>query len=159
MTDSNSKCSAVQIYPAPQDVSYKPLEQIWSGLDPISQRVILDRSEADTEAWLHQPLGPTGDIYSVGATVYSITTGVAPNDALDRSIAAIEGKADPLRSPSEIDPSIPPEISEVMIKAMALRPADRFYSTVILRQVFRTAAVKVKERKSLIAKRVKCSES
>ena len=129
-------------------VHYRPLEQLWDGLDALSQRVILNHYDDASERWLLQPLSPATDLYSLAATLYGVLTGSIPADALDRSIAALEGKPDPLPDPSELDSAIPPEISDVIMKAMSLRREDRFYSAVILRQILRTAAFRVKERQA-----------
>lgn len=129
-------------------VNYRPLEQLWVGLDALSQRVILNSYDEGAEKGLLQPLSPASDIYSFGATIYAALTGLVPPDALDRSIAALEGKPDPLQNPSSVNGNVPPEIAEVILKAMSLKREDRHYSVVILRQVLRTAAVKVKEREA-----------
>ncbi|HEX3101011.1 MAG TPA: protein kinase [Pyrinomonadaceae bacterium] len=129
-------------------VNYRPLEQIWDGLDTLSQRVILNHYDEESERWLLQPLSAATDLYSLGATVYSVLTGTVPPDALDRSIAALEGKPDPLTVPSELNSAIPAEISDVLLKSMSLRREDRFYSAAILRQILNTAVVKVKEREA-----------
>ena len=128
--------------------NYKPLEQLWDSLDQFSQQAILNRYDDEAQRWLTQPLVPASDIYSVGATIYAVLTGTPPPDALDRSIAAMEDKKDPLVPPHELVRSIPPEISDVVVKAMALNRDERYYSAVILRQVFKTAAVRVRERLS-----------
>ena len=127
-------------------VNYKPLEQLWDSLDHFSQRAILNRYDDEAQRWLSQPPTAASDIYAVGATVYAVLTGTPPPDALDRSIAAMEDKKDPLVEPRLLAPSIPPEISDVIMKAMAVARDDRYYSAVILRQVFKTAAVRVRER-------------
>lgn len=126
--------------------NYKPLEQIFRNLDRHSQRVIIDRYDASGEGWLTKPLVPATDLYAVGATIYALLTGTTPPDAVDRAIAAIEGKPDPLVDPTQLNAEIPSEISVVLVKAMALRPEDRYYSSVIFRQVLKTAAIKVAER-------------
>lgn len=128
------------------EVNYKPLEILWDGLDHVSQRALLNGFDEEGQRWLTQPPTPACDIYSVGATVYAVLTGTAPPDALDRSIASMEGKSDPLVDPRTLAPTIPVEISEVILKAMAVQRDDRYYSAVILRQVFKTATVRVRER-------------
>lgn len=129
-------------------VNYRPLEQIWDGLDALSQRVILNHYDEESERWLLQPLSAATDLYSLGATIYGVLTGTVPPDALDRSIAALEGKPDPLAVPSELNSAIPTEISDVLLKSMSLRREERFYSAAILRQILHTAAAKVKEREA-----------
>lgn len=131
---------------ADTNVNYKPLEQIWDNLDHVSKRVILNQFDDKAQNSVHQPLSAASDIYSVGATVYALVTGKVPADALDRTIAAMEGKPDPLLHPSEVSPGVPAEVGDVIMRAMSLQREDRPFSAVILRQIFRTASVRVQER-------------
>ena len=59
------------------------------------------------------------DIYALGAVLYFTVTGVKPTDSTCRFM---EG----LRAPSEIVPDLPPEVDKTIMKAMALRPEDRY---------------------------------
>ncbi len=145
-----TSCPHTDSTPSSEDsgVNYRPLEQLWDGLDALSQRVILNHYDEESERWLLQPLSAATDLYSLGATLYCVLTGTVPPDALDRSIAALECKPDPLTDPAELNPAVPPEISDVILKSMSLRREDRFYSAVILRQILHTAAARVKEREA-----------
>ncbi len=127
-------------------VAYAPLEQLWSGLDAASQKVIINKYDEASERILKQDCDARSDIYSLGATLYHLVTGRRPVDVLERSIEIIEGNADPLKSPHKVDPSIPPEISDVIMKAMEIKREYRFDSAAIMRQVLKTALVRVKER-------------
>ena len=129
-------------------VNYRPLEQLWDGLDALSQRVILNHYDEESERWLLQPLSAATDLYSLAATLYCVLSGTIPPDALDRSIAALEGKPDPLNTLVELNVGVPAEISDVIMKAMSLRREDRFYSAVILRQILHTAAATAKRRQA-----------
>jgi serine/threonine protein kinase len=133
------------------DLSYLPLELIWSGLDAASQKVITNSYDDRSERLLRQPPDARSDIYSVGATLYHLLTGTLPVDALERSIDTLDGKADPLRSPHDLDKGVPVEISEVLMRAMEIKRENRYDSTVIMRQVLRTALVRVKEREAIEA--------
>ena len=67
--------------------------------------------------------GPYTDIYSVGATFYRLLTGKPPPDnATDRIIE------DKLKRPSQINPNlvISEDVENVLMKAMAVRPNDRY---------------------------------
>lgn len=134
------------------NLHYLPLEQIWKRLDPASQKVILKDYDEKSEKTLKQPLDARSDIYALGATVYHLLTGHLPVDALERSIDILDGKPDPLLSPSQINPVIPPEISEVLLKALEIRRENRFDSALIMRQVLRTAFVRINEREAEEAK-------
>lgn len=130
---------------------YRPLEQIWNDLDPASQRVILNSYDERSENYLKKPFGARSDMYSLGATIYHLITGVLPNDALDRTIAILDGLPDPLRPIQELDPSIPSEISDAIMRSLELRREKRFDSVVFLRQVLRTALVRIQERDGSIS--------
>ena len=128
---------------------YLPLEQIWSGLDTASQKVILTNYDEKSERILEQPIDMRSDLYALGATLYHLLTTRIPADPLTRSIEILEGNADPLQSPSEINPSVPNEISNVLMKALEIKRENRFSSAVIMRQVLRTAHACFKEREAM----------
>ena len=73
-------------------------------------------------------VGPAGDVYSLGATLYMLLTGQAPivganvDEALRRVIA---GHFAP---PRELSRAIPPPLQAICLKAMARRPEDRYAS-------------------------------
>jgi eukaryotic-like serine/threonine-protein kinase len=71
-------------------------------------------------------LGSRSDVYSLGATLYSLLTGQAPVE--DDDVAAVlravqKGDFPP---PRRLDPAIDPALEAVCLKAMALRPEDRY---------------------------------
>lgn len=134
---------------------YRPIEQLWPGLDPTSQRVILHSYDERSAGLLMQPLDARSDLYSLGASLYQVLTSTSPCDALERSIAILDGKADPLPAPADVDQNIPPEISDVFMTAVAVRREHRFDSAVIMKQVLRTALVRFEERKAKEASAVR----
>lgn len=137
------------------DISYSPLEQFWDGLDSASQKVITNSYDEKSEKILKQPADARSDIYALGATLYHLLTAVKPMDALERSIDVMDGKDDPLRKAGDVDATIPAEISDVLTKAMAIRREERYDSASIMRQVLRTALVRLKEREAEEAVEVK----
>lgn len=141
-----------------EEINYSPLEKIWSGLDAASQKVIISRYDERSERILKEPLDARSDIYSIGATLYHLMTARRPIDALERSIEILEGKADPLLSPNKIDKTVPPEISDVIMKAMEIKREYRFDSAAIMRQVLKTAVIRVKEREALEARAERAEE-
>jgi serine/threonine protein kinase len=70
----------------------------------------------------------TTDIYSLGATLYHLLTGVRPARASDRRNALINKQPDPLRAVREHNRKIPKWLSAVIDKSMALEPSNRFES-------------------------------
>jgi serine/threonine protein kinase len=129
-------------------LNYRPLEQLWGGLDPASQKVITNSYDDRARRILQQPLDARSDIYAVGATLYHVITRTLPKDALERSIELLDGNSDPLPSPSEIDPSISEELSEVLMKSMELRREHRYDSAGIMRQVLNSSWQRIQVKRS-----------
>jgi serine/threonine-protein kinase len=71
-------------------------------------------------------LGPQSDVYSLGATLYCLLTGKPPveHEDMGQVLRAVQrGEFSP---PRRIDPTIDPALEAVCLKAMALRPGDRY---------------------------------
>ena len=70
-------------------------------------------------------LGPRSDVYSLGATLFCLLTGTPPfqGDA-GEALRAVQ-KGDFL-APRKLDPSIDRGLEAVCLKAMSLRPEDRY---------------------------------
>jgi eukaryotic-like serine/threonine-protein kinase len=80
-------------------------------------------------------LGPATDIYSLGATLYCVLTGRAPfADRSDRGVLAIlKGVSlGDSQTPRQVNPLVPRPLEAICLKAMALRPADRYASALAL---------------------------
>jgi serine/threonine-protein kinase len=81
-----------------------------------------EQAEGDLEH-----LGPRSDVYSLGATLYCLLTGrpAFAGDAGDVIPAVQKGESPP---PRAIDPTIDWALEAVCLKAMSLRPEDRYGS-------------------------------
>lgn len=140
-------------------LNYSPLEQIWNGLDSASQKVIVSDYDEAADKVLHQPLNARSDIYSLGVLMYQLLTGNLPKNALERSIEILENGVDPLDAPDKVNGDVPPEISDIIVRALRIRRENRLDSAVIMRQILRTAFVRIKERESAAPQQVVTSPS
>src|SRR5918911_1055753 len=66
------------------------------------------------------------DLYSLGATLYHLITGVKPPDALTRAAAIVNGQPDPLRPASEANPAVASDVDAVLGKSMAQNREQRY---------------------------------
>ncbi len=74
-------------------------------------------------------LGPVSDVYSLGATLYCILTGVAPIPKLSHEEMLQKARTGNFRKPRELNPSIPPTLEAICLKAMSRQQADRYPNT------------------------------
>ena len=76
----------------------------------------------------HDRLGPGTDVYGLGATLYCLLTGHAPFEGGDVPATLEKVRSGRFPRPREINPSVPPDLEAVCLKAMSLRPEDRYGS-------------------------------
>ncbi len=80
------------------------------------------------EQILGKPVDPRADIYSTGVILYEMLTGVPPYSRGDHMAVMyqhVQGKA---RIPIELNPRLPQQLSELVMKAMAVDKMKRFQS-------------------------------
>jgi serine/threonine-protein kinase len=85
-----------------------------------------EQAEGDLEH-----LGPRSDVYSLGATLYCLLTGRPPLGGDAAEVIPRVRRGD-FRPPRQRDPSIDRALEAVCLKAMALRPQDRYASCRVL---------------------------
>ena len=76
------------------------------------------------------------DLYSLGATLYHLMTGVKPPDALTRAAAVVNGQPDPLAMASEVNAEIGKEVDHVLAKSMAQNREQRYATAAEMRRAF-----------------------
>lgn len=80
---------------------------------------------------------PRSDLYSFAATIYHLSTGMPPIDALIRSTAVVGGQIDPLLPASQVNPLVPDAIADLLMRTMALNRDSRPSTAEALRSLLR----------------------
>jgi serine/threonine-protein kinase len=75
--------------------------------------------------------GPEADIYSVGATAYSLLSGQTPTSAKSAMEGIVECPVPPLRT---VAPYVPEHIAAMVDKALACNPKDRYRTATAMRK-------------------------
>jgi eukaryotic-like serine/threonine-protein kinase len=73
-------------------------------------------------------LGPASDIYSLGATLYSVLTGKSPFAAPDLAEVLRQVRQGEFKPPATVNPQVHTNLQAICLKAMALRSEDRYSS-------------------------------
>lgn len=78
------------------------------------------------QATSYDRLDARSDIYSLGAVAYFLITGRPPFGG--RTVMeAVEAHArEPVKPPAELNPAVPSDLSQVVVRCLAKNPADRF---------------------------------
>ena len=79
-------------------------------------------------------LGPASDVYGLGATLYCLLTGRAPFTGRSAGEVLASVQKGDFPPPQQVEPGAPPALQAICIKAMALRPEDRYPSAQALAQ-------------------------
>ena len=73
-----------------------------------------------------QPVDERSDLYSVGVMLYETLTGRVPFDADSTVSIALQHVSEPPVPPSQLEPTVPPELDAVVLRALEKDPDRRF---------------------------------
>lgn len=79
------------------------------------------------------------DLYSLGVILYQMVTGTTPFQGETPMQIAAQHLQIPPPSPQMLRPELPPTAEQIILKALAKRPADRYESAQEMAQAFRLA--------------------
>jgi formylglycine-generating enzyme required for sulfatase activity len=79
------------------------------------------------EQWLGKPV-PQTDIYALGVVFYELVTGRRPYTADTPAAVMSKQLTDPLPRPRQYNPDLPEMVEQVLFKALAKNPQDRYTS-------------------------------
>ncbi len=96
-------------------------------------------SYAPPEQFSGQGTDARSDLFSLAATLYHFATNQAPEPATQRMAAHTTDLPDPLLPPISLNPHLPPVLNQALMKALQLRPADRFSDVASMRAALLSA--------------------
>ncbi len=96
------------------------------GTSDLTQGAIGTPAYMAPEQSMGQGVDARTDIYALGIILYEMVTGRVPYEADTPMAVALAHVHSPLPMPREIDPNIPEPIEQVILKAVAKEPADRY---------------------------------
>lgn len=92
-----------------------------------------------------QPVDVRSDVYSLGVMLHEMATGQVPYQANTAMAVMLKHITDPLPPPSTINPDLAPGLEQVIVKALAKDPNERYQSVEEMIQAFDAAVGQVSE--------------
>ena len=93
------------------------------------------------EQALGEETGPASDIYSLGAVLFTATTGQVPFVTEEGGFAAALAHVNrPVPDPRDVRPDIPAPAADIIMRALQKAPADRFATALDMAQALRQSA-------------------
>ncbi|SFI72100.1 protein kinase domain-containing protein [Thermoflavimicrobium dichotomicum] len=100
------------------------------------------------EQALGKKVGIPSDLYAVGVVLFEMVTGRLPFDAEETIALALKHVNEPVPDPRQFQPDLPDVLCQVLFKALAKDPADRYRSADEMIVALEKVAAKLKEKSS-----------
>ena len=118
------------------------------GMQSLRNRVKLNNADILTsmlpylspEQVLAQPVDGRSDLYSLGALLYQLVTGIPPYQIQSPKDAVMKHLHEFPKSPHSLRPTLPASISQIIVKALAKKPIARFQNGEEMGLLLREAA-------------------
>ena len=88
---------------------------------------------------------PKSDLYSLSATLYQLMTNVVPVDALSRADTLLNGMPDSIKPINELNPEVPPSVSDVVLRGMEVSQDKRFDTAREMQKTLRKAFAEMQQ--------------
>lgn len=100
-----------------------------------------------------EPVGPDGDLYSLGATVYWMLAPEPAPNAASRVFALAVGRPDPIRGLEDVAPGVPGFVAGAVHRALAISPDERFHAAREMRDALAGVAVEEPDETTRVRRR------
>ena len=98
-----------------------------------------------------EPFSVSSDIYAAGITFFQLVTGILPFDGSTQEVADAQVKRECPR-PSSFQTSIPKDIDEIILKAVAKNPKNRYKSAVEFKNAISAFLSGKKQKRSIFSR-------